>query len=202
MSEPPAPGYVACSGCGAGWGRPHFERCQIDIPVWDLHLGVNQIRGLLAYALSVFPLTDVRRSTIRAMLPRGERTLKPSRACLPHSAGAKTRNRVTDTFGITLRQIEEHGWIWRTPEQVRIFDRQALLRYAKGHLPACWWLTARVHEAIGLLAENFPPGITPDEITQRDRELAALRKMMQESPATGPHAGRGYVRITPPPPRL
>lgn len=201
MAEPPEAGYVVCPDCGAGWGKPHFERCLIPVPFYSRRLGAYQVQGLLAYALAVFPLTDVRRSTVRAMLPRGERTRRPSQADVPGSKG-RTRNRVSDTYGIALQQFEERGWIWRTPEQIRVFDRPALLRQAKRCLPNCWWLTEGVHEAIAALAADFPPAARAGEEEQRNRELAALRALMQQAPGTGPHAGRGYVRIVPRPPQL
>jgi hypothetical protein len=190
---------VVCPDCGAGRGRPHFMRCEITVPAYDRPVGIRQVRGLTAYAIWVFPLNMVRRPVIRAMLPRGQRILRGNPE-LRHGKKSKTRNPVSNVFGLSLEGFEAAGWIWKTPERIHVLRREQLYGYARKCLPTGWDWTVGVHQAIADLVDHFP-GAAPAEQDERDRELAALRRLMETTPATGPHSGRGWARITPRPGR-
>jgi plasmid maintenance system antidote protein VapI len=199
-----SPEYITCPECGAGWGRPHFMRCVLIVPAYDRPVGIRQIQGLAAYAIGIFPLDTVRREVIRAMLPRGDRRM------LAHPetrrAGERSRNAASHAYREALKYFDETGWIWRTPERIHITrnSRPKLLRYAHTCLPTGWDLTDGVHESVADLIGHLP-GATPagidDPEAERERELAALRRLMEKTPASGPHGGQGWVRIVPRPGR-
>jgi hypothetical protein len=187
-----------CPECGAGIGRPHFLRCEITVPAYNRPVGLRQVRGLTAYAIWVFPLDTVRRPVIRAMLPRGTRVLRGHQE--QRTAKNRSRNQVSHVFGLALEEFEESGWIWRTPERIHVLRRPPLYRYARRLLPTGWDLTQGVHQAIADLVDHFPAAPAGEQ-AERDAELASLRQLMETTPATGPHSGRGWVRITPRPGR-
>ena len=196
------PEYVTCPDCGAGWGRPHFLRCELTVPAYARPLGAYQIRGLAAYAIWVFPLSTVRREVIRAMLPRGERVDRGNREVRTWQQGKK-RNLVSHQFHTALRDFGRAGWVWTTPERIHVLEREPLYRFAEHALDRSdsWWLTEGVRDCVADLAAHLPAAVVPGDRVQRDAELAALRRLMEQTPAGGPHRGRGWVRITPRPGR-
>jgi hypothetical protein len=195
------PDYVTCRECGAGWGKPHFLRCELTVPAYAQPLGSHQFRGLTAYSIWVFPLDTVRREVIRAMLPRGERT--PRASFETRSAKDRTRNRNSDRFREILQKLSRAGWIWITPERIHVLERPPLYHYAARALgrSGSWWLTEGVRDSVADLAAHLPLTVNPGDQDQREAELAALRQLMESTPASGPHSGRGWVRIQPRPGR-
>jgi hypothetical protein len=199
------PEYVVCPGCGAGWGRPHFERCRIEVPSYagQGNLYAPLVTGLTAYSLAIFPLALVRRSTIRAMLPRGETRVPASQAAkraagIPKSqrGGTASVNDTSVRFQNALRGFSRRGWIRREGgDCCVIVARYPLRRTAERLLDGRPDLISGAREAIAALAASFPEPATVEGRAQRDRELAALRRLMEDAPAQGPHGGRGYVQV-------
>jgi len=198
---PEDPGYITCPECGAGWGRPHFLRCQLTVPAYTRPLGARQFRALTAYAIWVFPLDTVRREVIRAMLPRGGRSLRGEKE--GRTWRNRSRNRTSDLFRESLKEFAESRWIWITPERIHVLNRPLLYRYAERALErsGTWWLTEGVRDSVADLAAHLPETLIAGDRGQRADELAALRRLMESAPATGPHGGRGWVRIQPRPGR-
>lgn len=199
----PAAEYAACPRCGSGWGRPHYERCNVDVPDYDdqwMPSGV--LTGLTAYALAVFPLDVVRRSTVRAMLPRGVRAVRPAALARREAGESRVslsnakRNRVSDAFTASLAAFRREEWIRTTETAVLIVARHPLNSTAGRRLRERPDLIVSLRQAIAVLAESLGPATTVEGQAQRERELAALRRLMQEAPAQGPHGGRGYVKLT------
>jgi hypothetical protein len=194
--------YVVCPQCGAGYGRPHFLRCVLIVPAYDRPVGIRQVAGLAAYAIGIYPLATVRREVIRAMLPRGDRQM------LAHPetrrAGQRTQNVASKAFREALQEFGRARWITRTPERISVTRnaRPKLLAHARHCLPTGWDLTEGVHQSIEDLIVHLP-GPTPagvdDPEAERERELVALRKLMETTPVSGPHDGTGWVRIVPRP---
>jgi hypothetical protein len=195
------PDYITCPECGAGRGQPHFLRCELTVPAYTRPLGAHQFRGLTAYAIWVFPLSTVRREVIRAMLPRGSRKLRGHQE--QRTWRDRSRNRESDWFRETLQDLSRAGRIETTPERIRILDRPPLLRYAERALDrsGSWWLTEGVRDCVADLAAHLPLTVNPGDQAQREAELAALRRLMETTPVSGPHGGRGWVRVLPRPGR-
>jgi hypothetical protein len=191
--------YVTCPDCGAGRGKPHFLRCELTVPAYILPVGAHQFRGLTAYSIWVFPLDTVRREVIRAMLPRGQRVLRGHQE--QRTWRNRSRNRMSDYFRESLKDFADAGWIWTTAERIHVLERGPLYRFAERALDrsGSWWLTEGVRDCVADLAAHLPATVTPGDQRQRDAELAALRRLMEQTPVTGPHQGRGWVRITPRP---
>jgi len=180
-----------CPGCGAGRGKPHFERCLAGAAAASERLiSRREISGITAYAIGIFPLDVVRRSTIRMMLPRG-RTGAAQRA----RSGKGHRNVISGKFGDELRQLEGRGWIGRGEEHVAVVARASLLGYARSQLRHSADLIAALHESVAAVAAGLPEETTAAGRAQRQAELRALQQLMEQAPGTGPHSGRGHVDL-------
>jgi hypothetical protein len=149
-----------------------------------------------AYALAVFPLDVVQRSTIRALLPVGT-TRKPGPSPYQASTG-KSDNRVSVKFGQVLRQFAERGWIDRAPELVRILDRDALLACATSGVQGTPKHFLRLDQAAAEVQAQLRSAqsarVAP-MVAQRRAELAAIKQLMA-GPVGGVNwSGRGSVRF-------
>lgn len=185
--------HGVCPGCGAGKGRQHYERCHVQSPAYPHTVPHRDVIGLTAYAIAVFPMEIVRRSTIRALLPRGKTVNHPTAE--EKKAGKVSRNTTSAAFMDGLKNLERKGWIRRGPDYIIITARLPLLRYARSTLRASPYLMAAVHKAAGVIAASLPPGVTVAEQSQREAELRALQRLMEAAPATGPHSGRGHTDL-------
>ena len=184
-----------CPSCGQGLGQPHYERCAIPVPEYDRILLGREIHGLTAYAIGVFPLDIVRRSTVRAMLPRGQ-TYGHRTSAQRRVSATTSVNAVTKAFQATLRQCGQRGWIDRRDDCVVILIRDRLLSYARGQLRYSPGLIPALYESLSAVAAGLPQELTAAGRAQRSAELRAIQRLMEQTPATGPHSGRGYVRLT------
>lgn len=181
-------GYVVCPSCGSGWGRPHYERCLIGVPAYTRPITYYESRVITMFAISIFPLDVMRRSTIRAMLPRGDD--------LPRKSGT---NRMSVWFGGALSWAAEFGYISQDPSFITVLRRKPMVAFAGRRMDAIPGLVEQVWLAIAAVAADLPEQHTTAGQAQRERELAALRKLMQSAPGGGHPGGRGAIRVVPPP---
>jgi hypothetical protein len=182
--EPPP--WTACPSCGSGWGRPHYERCLIDVPAYTRPITQYEARVITTFAISIFPLDVMRRSTIRAMLPRGDD--------LPRKSGT---NRMSVWFGGALNWAAEYGYISQDPSFITVLRRKPMVAFAGRRMNAIPGLVEQVWLAIAAVAADLPEQHTAAGQAQRERELDALRKLMQAAPGGGHPGGRGSARIVP-----
>ncbi|GLP64311.1 hypothetical protein TUSST3_09310 [Streptomyces sp. TUS-ST3] len=143
----------------------------------------------VCYALAILGLDVVQRSTIRALLPPGERKMGGSVAQQTQrrkgKAGFVKTNRVSARFQERLNTFEDWGWISKGHILIAVHDRQALLDHAlqgQGNLPQ---RLLDLDRAIAQIRQD-QAAAEPDDrlIEQRHKELRALMRLMQ-APVTG-----------------
>lgn len=182
-----------CPGCGQGRGRPHFERCSLPEPFYGRELTRSEIRGLTDWALGTFPIDVVRRSTIRAMLPRGRTYGHPTPE--ERKAGKVSKNAASNAFREELGRMKRLGAVRLSSDCVVILARETLMRHARGQLRLAPDLVPALRTTLASVAAGLPEELTVAGRAQRDAELRALKRLMEETPASGPHQGRGFVRL-------
>ncbi len=182
-----------CPGCGQGNGRPHYERCLIQPPDYGRRLNRHEVYALTAYVIGIFPLDVIRRSTIRALLPRGDSRGQPTAA--ERKAGKVSHNLVSDAFGSELKALARRGWIDRREDCVVVLQRWRVLRSGTRRLEGKPELAVALRQSLAGVAAGLPEEITLAGQAQRAAELRALRDLMEETPLAGPHGGRGMVRL-------
>lgn len=152
-----------------------------------------------AYALAIFPLEIVHRSTIRAMLPAGRIRDAGMTGHLTalRNGGTGTSNVTSKKYQDALRLFDQQGWIERGKEFLRIRDRQALLDHAlldADSLPAHFLALSAAIRMLQSQSDSGNPGF--DE--QRRQELLAVMELMKADNVAGSkHSGRGAVRFVP-----
>ena len=186
--------YGVCTDCGQGLGQPHFERCLIAPPDYGRYLSRREISAIVTYAIAIFPLDVVRRSTLRAMLPRGHTKGHPTAQERKHSNKSSV-NVISACFGEALRSLDRSGWIERREDCVITLQRDRMLQSATRQLADAPELVTALRASLAGVAAGLPEELTPAGKAQREAELRALRQLMQETPASGPHSGRGYVIV-------
>jgi hypothetical protein len=154
---------------------------------------------LTACALAILNLNVVQRSTLRAMLPRGETKrrgpVSRERWHLGERKGAG-KNKTSIAFGQALQEFERQGWVERTPEFVIVRDHQALLDYAFERQPAAGRDSLNVKGAIAAARNDLRKvrdTADHDEIEQRHDEIRALLYLLH-APAAGLPRGSQTLR--------
>lgn len=142
------------------------------------------LRRTVAFALAVLGTGTVRRSTLRALLGRGETKLRGPAARQRWHLGDKSgigKNTTTVAFGQALQGFERHGWVQRTPEAVIVRDRQALLSFARSAEPAVTPALLDVKAALRAARDDLRKvrgTATRDELTQRHDEIERLLHLL------------------------
>lgn len=160
-----------------------------------------------AYALAIFPLDIVHRSTIRALLPIGRMSegTQQSRNKMART-GKSGRGRInieSDKYRQTIRTLDRLGYIDRGREFLRIKDRGALLDHALMDLPRSTTRVefVRIAEAVEIVKREVREAeqaeLLPGLIEQRRRELVALQGLMRATPGGDNWSGAGSVRFVP-----
>lgn len=150
---------------------------------------------MAAFALAALGTEAVRRSTLRALLPKGETKLRGPVARERWHLGDRQglgKNKTSVRFGQTLHEFETQGWVERTPEVVIVRDRQALLSYAQEQQPAVTPDLLDIKGALTAARNDLRQArITagPEQLEQRHDEIRALLYLLH-SPAAGSSAGR------------
>jgi hypothetical protein len=141
-------------------------------------------KRLTAYALGVLGLVVVQRSTVRALLPKGETKLRGAVNRERWHLGERTsigRNRTSHTFGRALQEFEGQDWVRRTEDIVIVRDRQALLGYARTQQPAVTPAHLNVKGALRAVRNDFQrirATATRDQIEQHHAEIRALLHLL------------------------
>ncbi|WP_097982802.1 hypothetical protein [Streptomyces sp. f150] len=143
----------------------------------------------VCYALATLRLDVVQRSTIRALLPPGERKMGGAVAQQTKrqkgKAGFAKTNKVSARFQERLNQFEDWGWISKGHLLIAVHDRGALLDHAlqgQKELPP---RLLDLDRALAKIREDQAASEPDDRlIEQRHRELRALMRLMQ-APVTG-----------------
>jgi hypothetical protein len=183
--KPRPPGeveYQNCPVCGSGWGRPHYpDRHELGTPAYTRELRAHDVTVITMFTISIFPMDLMRRSTIRAMMPRG--------------------TTISHWFLRSLRWAEGHGYLERGPDWIRVINRTPMVVFSGRRLRGDQELVEQIWLAIAKAAAGLPEEATLEGQRQRELELAALRRLMESRPASGPHGGTGWARVVPPPGR-
>lgn len=154
------------------------------------------VRRTVAFALAALGMEIVQRSTLRALLAKGER--KPRGTCNGQRRRhdrriSGTKNKTSAAFGQALNEFERRGWIYRTPELVIVRDRGALLRLALRGRPAAPRELLNLQGALDAIRAEATPSHVPVE--QRRRELRAITALMRAPAGGDVCGGPGSVRI-------
>jgi hypothetical protein len=153
----------------------------------------------VSYALAVFPIDTVQRTTIRAMLPPGTTRQVPQvivrRAANRHGS----KNRVSIDFGQALKFFADQGWIDRGEVLLRIRDRDALRAHALGGLPDVPAHLIALEQAVTELRAQVTSTARRDDpaalVAIRWQELRAIEQLMRSEVSGSNWSGRGSVRF-------
>jgi len=152
----------------------------------------------IAFALGALGMDAVQRSTIRALLPKGERKQRGPATHQRRLHGERvstSKNKTTKAFGQALQDLERMGWIKRTPELVLVRNRAALLRHALRDRPAAPQQLLNLRGALDAIRADMRPSDVSSSaalVEQRRREIRAVMALMQAPPGGD---GTGSVRI-------
>ncbi|MFF9861123.1 hypothetical protein [Streptomyces tendae] len=141
-------------------------------------------KRITAYALAVLGLDVVHRSTIRALLPRGETKLRGPVARERWHLGDDIglgKNKTSIKFGHVLQEFEGHGWVRRTPELVYVHDPRALRSCSLDAEPAVRPTDLAVKNALRAVRNDFQrvrTTATRDQIEQHHDEIRALLHLL------------------------
>ncbi|NMI57095.1 MULTISPECIES: hypothetical protein [unclassified Streptomyces] len=157
------------------------------------------LRRTVAFALGALGTEAVRRSTLRALLPKGETKLRGPVARERWHLGDRNglgKNKTSVRFGQALQEFETQGWVERTPEVVIVRDRRALLSFALEQQPA---VTADLLDIKGAIMaartdlRRARDTAGREQLEQRHDEIRALLYLLH-APAAGPSAARFAAR--------
>lgn len=158
------------------------------------------LRRTVAFALAVLGTGTVQRSTLRALLGRGETKLRGPVSRQRWHLGDRSgigKNKTTVAFGQALQEFERQGWVERTPESVIVLDRRALLRFARSAEPAVTPGLLDAKAAIRAARDDLRQvrgSATRDELMQRHDEIERLLYLLAESTAA-PGRARTFTTI-------
>lgn len=177
--------------------QPPSQDAQYTAPQID-YSAERQAPGLrrtAAFALAALGTDAVRRSTLRALLPKGETKLRgPAARERWHLGDRKglAKNKTSVRFGHALQDFESRGWVERTPEVVIVRDRQALLGFALDQQPAVTADLLNIKGAITAARTDLRRArdtADPEQLEQRHDEIRALLYLLH-TPAAKPGATR------------
>lgn len=172
----------------------HTETQAAEVPTPGL-------RRTAAFALAALGTEAVRRSTLRALLPKGETKRRGPVARERWHLGDRNglaKNKTSVAFGHALQEFEERGWVERTPEFVIVRDRRALLGFALEQQPAVTRDLLNIKGAITAIRNDLRKarGIADrEQVEQRHDEIRALLYLLHE-PAVGPGAAHTNTLAT------
>ncbi|MFF2511669.1 hypothetical protein [Streptomyces sp. NPDC058086] len=184
--------------------QPPSRNAERTAPQIDYSDGTSKaigIRRTAAFALGALGLEAVRRSTLRALLPKGETKLRGPVARERWHLGDRNglgKNKTSVAFGQVLHQFETQGWVERTPEVVIVRDRQALLSFAMEQQPAVTPDALNIKGAITAIRNDLRRArdtADPEQLEQRHDEIRALLYLLH-APAVGSGAGRRNTLTT------
>ncbi|MET7890627.1 hypothetical protein [Streptomyces mirabilis] len=145
------------------------------------------LRRTAAFALGALGMEAVRRSTLRALLPKGETKLRGPVARQRWHLGDRNglgKNKTSMAFGQALHEFEERGWVQRTPEAVIVHDRRALLGYAQEQQPAVTPDLLNIKGAITAIRNDLRRArdtADQEQLAQRHDEIRALLYLLHAS---------------------
>ena len=156
----------------------------------------------VAYALAVFPIDTVQRTTIRAMLPPGTTRQVPQAIVRRAANRHASKNRVSIDFGQALKFFADQGWIDRGDVLLRIRDRDALRAHALSGLPDMPDMPAHLialEQAVTQLRAQVTSAARRDDppalVAIRLQELRAIEQLMRSGVSGSNWSGRGSVRF-------
>ncbi|MFF4836587.1 hypothetical protein [Streptomyces sp. NPDC001315] len=159
------------------------------------------LRRTAAFALGSLGMEAVRRSTLRALLPKGETKLRGpiarERWHLSDRNGLG-KNKTSVAFGHALQDFERQGWVERIPELVIVRDRRALLGFAQAQQPAVTWDLLNIKGALTAIRNDLRQArdtADPEQLEQRHDEIRALLYLLH-APAAGPSAAHRNTLTT------
>lgn len=159
------------------------------------------LRRKIAFALAVLGTETVRRSTLRALMPKGETKQRGPVAHERWHLGDRkglAKNKTSVKFGHALQEFETQGWVERTPEVVIVRDRQALLGAAQEHQPAVTLDQLNIKGALTAARDDLRRArdtADREQLEQRHAEIRALLYLLH-APAAGPGAARTNTLAT------
>ncbi|MFE7648682.1 hypothetical protein [Streptomyces phaeoluteigriseus] len=148
------------------------------------------VRRTIAFALGVLGMDAVQRSTLRALLPKGETKLRGPVTRERWHLGAKVsigKNKTSVKFGQTLQDFEARGWVERTPDLVVVYDRRALFACALDGQPAVTPNHLNIKHGLQAARDDLRRtrvNATVQEIERRHDEIEALLYLLHTSAAT------------------
>lgn len=153
----------------------------------------------VAYALAVFPIDTVQRTTIRAMLPPGITRQVPQAVVRRAANRHGSKNRVSIDFGQALKFFADQGWIDRGEVLLRIRDRDALRAHALAGLPGVPDRFIALEQAATQLRAQAAHAAQQKDLSTlaaiRMRELQAIEQLMRSGVSGSNWSGRGSVRF-------
>jgi len=153
----------------------------------------------VAYALAVFPMDTVQRTTIRAMLPPGITRRVPQAVVRRAANRHGSKNRTSIDFGQALQFFAGRGWIDRGEVLLRIRDRDALRAHALNGLPGVPDRFIALEQAVTQLRDQAASATQrkdPDALVAiRLQELRAIEQLMRSGVSGSNWSGRGSVRF-------
>jgi hypothetical protein len=151
----------------------------------------------VAYALAVFPIDTVQRTTIRAMLPPGTTRRVPQAIVRKAANRHGSKNRVSIDFGQALKVFADRGWIDRGEVLLRIRDRDALRAHALNGLPGVPDRFIALEQAVTQLRAQAADRTEDSRALAviRLRELRAIEQLMRSGASGSNWSGRGSVRF-------
>jgi hypothetical protein len=153
----------------------------------------------VAYALAVFPIDTVQRTTIRAMLPPGITRQRPQAITRRAVGRGGSKNRVSVDFGRALQFFADQGWIDRGDVLLRIRDRDALRAHALSGLPDVPAHLIALEQAVTQLRAQVTSAArrkdSPALVAIRLQELRAIEQLMRSGVSGSNWSGRGSVRF-------
>lgn len=150
------------------------------------------LRRAAALALGALGVEAVQRSTLRALLPKGETKRRGPVARERWHLGDKAglgKNKTSMAFGQALQEFERQGWVERTPESVIVRDRQALLGYALEHQSAAPRDLLNIKGAITAIRADLRQArdtADQEQLEQRRDEIRALLYLLHAPAARSP----------------
>jgi hypothetical protein len=153
----------------------------------------------VAYALAVFPIDTVQRTTIRAMLPPGITRQRPEAIVRRAADRGGSKNRISVDFGRALQFFAGRGWIDRGDVLLRIRDRDALRAHALSGLPGVPDRFIALEQAVAQLRAPAAGADRREDSRAlaaiRLRELRAIEQLMRSGVSGSNWSGRGSVRF-------
>ena len=153
----------------------------------------------VAYALAVFPIDTVQRTTIRAMLPPGITRQIPQAVVRRATGRHGSKNRVSIDFGRALQLFADRGWIDRGEVLLRIRNRDALRAHALNGLPGVPDRFIALEQAVTQLRAQAACATQRKDpralVAIRLQELRAIEQLMRSGVGGANWSGRGSVRF-------